>query len=137
MFSSPASKAGPDARQEFREREGFNEVVISAAIESSHALLDCIASGQDENRGLQSAFSQCGQHLEPVAAWKHEIQNDEVEFLGIHEEEPFFSGGCDNDLVFLTLQSLSQRTSHLRFVFNHEDAHLAFSLMHLGQVFYL
>src|SRR6266704_2786333 len=59
--------------------------------------------------------------LRAITSRKHKIQNDEVEFLRIHQEEPFFSGGCDHHFVFLALQSFAKRTGHFRFVFNNQD----------------
>ena len=87
--------------------------------------------------GLHSALSQRGEHLQAISSWKHEVQDDEVEFLRIHEEESFFSGGRDDDFVLLPLQSLSERPSHLRFVFNDEHSPMIFRFLHLAQVFSL
>jgi len=79
--------------------------------------------------GLQSALSQRCEHLQAIPSWKHQVQDDEVEFLRIHEEKSFFAGGRHDDFVLLPLQSLSERPSHLRFVFFHdEDTPMTFSL---------
>jgi len=52
---------------------------------------------------LQSAFSEGGEHLEPIPTWKHEIQNDEIELLGVDEKKSFLSVGRDNDFIALAL----------------------------------
>ena len=53
-----------------------------------------------------------------IATGKHKIQNDEVEFLGIHHEKPFFAGGCEDNFILLMRQTLPQGASHFRFVFH-------------------
>src|SRR5438309_7045503 len=89
--SAPEQRA--DAGQELREREGFYKVVVGTLVESFYSILYCVACRQYQHWSLQSAFSQSGQHLEPVAAGKHKIQKHKIEFLGVDQEESFFSGG--------------------------------------------
>src|SRR6266436_5909020 len=100
LFASPASEEGSNARQKLRERKRFNEVIVGTFIESFDSVWDCITSGQDENRRLQSTFSQCGQHLQTITSRKHEIQNDQVEFLRINKKESFLSGRCNDNFIF-------------------------------------
>ena len=101
----------------------LHEVVVGAH-QSLHAILNGIASSQYQHLRLQSAFSKGGQHLQTVSPRKHKIQNDEIEFLLVDQEEPLFSGGRDNHLVLLALQPLSEGASHLRFVFHYKNAQL-------------
>src|SRR2546427_5946055 len=122
LFGSPTPQQRPDTGQELREREGFHKVIVGTLVESFDPVLDCIASGEDENWSLQSSFSQRGQHLEPIATWKHEIQKHKIELLGIDQEESLFSGWRDDNFVLLPLQSLSESAGHLRFVFHYQDA---------------
>jgi hypothetical protein len=75
------------------------------------------------------------QHVQAITTGKHKIQNDEVEFLGIVEEESFFFGATTTSYFSRSNPSRSARAT--RFVFHHEDAQLAFSFMHLGRIFSL
>src|SRR5258707_457650 len=100
LFASPASEEGSNARQKLREGKGFNQVIVTTLVESPHTIFDCISSGQDENRRLQSTFSQCGQHLQTITSRKHQIQNDEVELLCINKKESFLSGRCNDNFIF-------------------------------------
>src|SRR5437660_1159674 len=89
LFSSSAAKQRSNARQKFRECERLDQVIVGTFIQSFDPVLDCIASGKDENSCLQSAFSESGEYLEPIPAWKHEIQNNEIEHLGVDEKKSF------------------------------------------------
>src|SRR5580692_2155617 len=130
LLHPPASKARPHPSEEFRERKRLHEVVVGSLVESLHAVFDGIPSSQYQNRSLQSALSQCGQHLQAISSREHKIQNDEIEFLLIDQEESFFSGGRDDHLIFLALQSLLEGTSHFRFVLHYENAQLSFLFLH-------
>jgi len=86
-----------------------------------NAVADRVASREDENRCVQSAFSKCGQHLKTIAAGKHQVQDHEVEFLGINKKEPFFARGGNDDLVFLALEPLTKGACDFSFVFNDKN----------------
>src|SRR5947208_533064 len=78
--------------------------------------------GEDKNWCLHAAVSKRCQHLQAVAARKHEIQNDKVELLGIYEEKPLLSSGSKDDLVFLALQSFPECTGDFGFVFDDKNS---------------
>jgi hypothetical protein len=122
LLRPTASKQRPGAGQKLWERKRFHKVIVSTFVEPCDAVLDCIARGEDENRSLQSSFSNCGQHLEPIATGKHEIQNHEIEFLSIHKEESLFPGRRNDNFVLVALQSFPKGTRHFHFVFHDEDA---------------
>src|SRR5260370_22747835 len=73
LFGPPASEEGSNTRQKLRERKRFNEIIVGTFIESFDSVFDCITSGQDENRRLQSSFSHCGALLQPTPSWKHQL----------------------------------------------------------------
>ncbi len=79
---------------------------------------------------MQFALSERGQHLQTIPSRKHKIQNDEAEFLGIHEEETFFSCGRDDDIIVLALQPFLQGAGDLDLVFYDQDACLPFFVVH-------
>src|ERR1700731_1257764 len=74
LISAPASEERSNARQKLRERKWFDEVIIGSLVEPFDSVLDRVTRGKYQHRSLQSALSQSGEHLEPVATWKHEIQ---------------------------------------------------------------
>jgi len=90
-------------------------------VEPFDSVLDCITGGEYENWSQQARFSAS---IAPVVHrdLEHEIQQDEVEFLGIDQEESLFSGWRDDNFVLLALQSFSESAGHLRFVFHYKDA---------------
>src|SRR5262249_45721847 len=107
-----------------RERERLDKVIVGSLVQPLHAIFDCVACRQYEHRGLQSTLSQRGQHLKTIAAWKHEIQDDKVEFLRIHQKKTFFSCWSDDHLVFLALQSFAKRPCNLAFVFDNQNSQI-------------
>src|SRR6266702_8629293 len=74
LLRPSAPEQRTDAGQELRKREGFHKVIVATLVEPFDPVLDGVASGEDEHWSLQSALSQGGQHLKPVATWEHEIQ---------------------------------------------------------------
>ena len=84
--------------------------------------VDRIASREYENRCVQSTLSKCGQHLKLITAGKHQVQDHQVEFLGINKKESFFARGGNDDLVFLALQSLTKGACDFRLVFNNKNS---------------
>src|SRR6516165_4534927 len=129
-LSSSAAQTRPHTGQKLREGKWLHKIVICPAVQSFHPIFNCVSSREDQNRGLQPAFSQCCQHLESVPTWEHQVQDDQVKFLGIHKKEPFFTGWCNNDFILLALQSLTKGSCHFRFVFDDEDSQLWSDLLH-------
>ena len=121
LIAAHSSQARPNPCQEFREGKGLHKVVVSTAIQTLHAVVDGVAGREDENRCVQSAFSKCGQHLKTITAGKHQIQDHEVEFLGINKKEAFFARRGNDDLVSLALQPLTKGACDFRFVFNDKN----------------
>ena len=52
-----------------------------------------------------------------------EVEQDDVERLGVDAEERAFAGALDDDVVLLALEPFAQRVGHLLFVFDDEHAH--------------
>src|SRR5258708_34540406 len=71
LFGPPASEQGSNTRQKLRERKRFNEIIVGTCIESFDSVFNCITSGQDENRRLQSTFSQCDEHMQTITSRQH------------------------------------------------------------------
>ena len=63
------------------------------------------------------------QDLETAAARQHQIEDNEVERLGIRTKKSVFTGHRDDDLVVLLLQRRGHHVRQLSFVFDHQYAH--------------
>src|SRR5215813_3620939 len=123
LVRATAAQERADAREEFRERERLHEIIIGPAVEPTHAIVDGVLRGEDQDRGLQPAFAQRRQDLDPIAMGEHEIEHDAIEGLVVHEEEPFLPRGRDADVVVLRLEPLPERFRDLLFVLDDRDAH--------------
>ena len=112
-----------DAREQFRQRERLDEIVVRAEIEPEHTIVDPVACGQNQDRRFDVPFAQRLQDLEPAPAGQHQIEDDQVEQLGVRAVEPVLSRRRDDDVVVLGLQGRGQDVRQLTFVFNDQDAH--------------
>ena len=65
--SSGSSQQGLGSRDELGHREGFDEIVIRAAVQAAHPILDGVSRGEDEDRNVVAARTRCREQGEPVA----------------------------------------------------------------------
>ena len=119
--SSPAQERSR-ARQHFREGERFHQIVVGAAIEAVHAILERVARGQEEHRCDHALFTERREDLEAVAPWQHDVEQHEVERLGVQPEKGSLSGALDGDLVALAFEPLLKCPGHLVLVLDDEQA---------------
>ncbi len=117
------TEQGANAREQFRKRKWLDQIIVGAQIQSEHAVLHAVARGQDENWCLKMALSQRLQDLEPAAAWKHEVQDDQIEGLRIGPEEPVIAGRRDDDLVVLRVQGRAEHLGQFSLVLDDQDTH--------------
>ena len=68
------------------------------------AIIDAIAGRQNQDRGLIMSLPQGVQDLQPASAGKHQIQNDQVEHLGIRPKKPLVARSRDDDVVVIAVQ---------------------------------
>jgi dienelactone hydrolase len=75
---SPAGER-PHAREELAERERLGEVVVSAGVESRHAIVERVARGEHEDWSRELALAELTADIEPRSAWQHDVEDDDVE----------------------------------------------------------
>jgi hypothetical protein len=68
---------GPYACHQLVERKRLDQIVVSASVEATDAVLDRVAGGQNEDR-RRGAPTQPPAHLEPVHARKPEIEDHQL-----------------------------------------------------------
>ena len=59
----------------------------------------------------------------PAASRQHEVEQDEIEHLGIRSKEPVFARGGHDDVLVLGLQRGGQHLGQLAFIFDNQDTH--------------
>ena len=117
--AAPQQRADP--RQHLLERERLDQIVVGAAVEAGHAILERVARRQHQHRRLVAALAQRSENLQAVAARQHEIEQDDVERLGVQPEERAFAGVLDRDVVAFAVQPFPQGVGDLLFVLDDED----------------
>jgi len=75
----PASQ-GPDAGQQFLERERLRQVVVRAEVETTHAILHAVLCGENQHGHFPGPGAKALQHLEPAHLGQAEIEDQQVEF---------------------------------------------------------
>jgi hypothetical protein len=75
---APPPQQRPQARGQFRERKRLHHVVVGAAVEAGHAIVDGIFRGQHQHRERRFTRTDIAQHLESGSAGKHQIQDHGV-----------------------------------------------------------
>jgi Domain of Unknown Function (DUF1080) len=119
----PATQERPNSGEQLRYGEGLHEIVVRAAVQPPHAIVDGVLRREDQHGRLKATLTERRQDFEAVALREHEIEDDAIEGLVIHEEEPFFARGGNVNVVVLGLQPLTEGSGDFLFIFDHEHAH--------------
>lgn len=76
LLQRPPALQGLHPRQQFGEREGLDQIVVSALLQTSDAILDLIA-GRDHQYGHVLALPNGGQHAETIHPGQHHVEQDD------------------------------------------------------------
>src|SRR5437870_1576145 len=123
LIRASTSQQSAYAREQLRKRKGLDEVVVGAAIESFHPIVDGVLRGEDQDGGVEPTLAERGQDFNTITSGQHEIENHEVEELVVHEEESFLSRGRDLNVVVLRLEPFTKGLRDLLFVLDDQDTH--------------
>jgi hypothetical protein len=119
---APAVEGTKTGKQLF-EREGFDEIVISAAIEPPDSVADSVTSADDQDWRVDALGSQLSAQFETVQSRQHKIQNDSVvvDCASLVESRGTVFGQIYDMLVFT--QASQQEAADLRIVFDEQQSH--------------
>lgn len=121
---TPTSHQRPNARQQFRQREWLDQIIVCAEVEPDNAILDSIAGRQNQHRRMNLSLAQGLQDLEATSAREHQVEQHEVKRLGGRAEKTLLAVRCHDDVVMLRLKGRSQHVRKLALVFDDQDAHI-------------
>ena len=96
-----AAQQRADPGEELRQGEGFDEVVVGTQIKAEHPIVDAVARRQNQHGRLDVAFPQRLQDFEPPTTRQHQIQQHEIEGLGVGPKETVLAGRRDHRVVAL------------------------------------
>jgi hypothetical protein len=121
-----ASLGSPDeafyAGQELRKDERFDQIVITSALKSEHAIINAALRAQNENRCIDSLIPQLPQQFQAILSGEHEIEHQDImgSLSGYRETVNAVRG--DLDLEFGFRQSLAYEIGSAQIVLYDEDA---------------
>ena len=119
------AKVGPDARRQLIEGERLGHVVDGTGVEACDAVVDLAARGQHDHAQLRIGGPQRLEHLDPVAAREHAVEDHQREVLRKGELERALTGGGNGDGVTLGAEAVLDEVGNRRLVFGDEDSHSA------------
>ena len=118
---APAQQA-LHARDENRQLEGLGQIVVGARLKSPQHVLGTAAGGEHQHRHELPGAPQLGRHVEPVDAWQHHIEDDEVEPVGLEQRERPFSRVHHLNVVMFGDEVKPQALGEVLLVFDNEEA---------------
>src|SRR5262245_6309728 len=112
-----------DARQQLLDLERLWQVVVGAGIDALDPLRPSATRRQDEHRRLAAGGAPAFQNRETVDLRKAEVENDQVELLGLAAEPGSLTIGSNLDRVSGPLERRHDVRSDRRLVLGEENAH--------------
>jgi hypothetical protein len=117
-----------------RGAKRLGEVVVGAELEPEHAV-DLLAAGREHQHRHGGSVAQLLADGEAVAAWQHDVEQDDVVLAGQRPLEPELAVGGDLDDEVVALQVLGRALGEPGVVFDQQDTerlHGLSGLRHLG-----
>lgn len=118
-----AAGDGVEARHEFIDVEGFNEVIVGAEVEAFEALVERAAGGDEHDGDGETALAELAQNAEAVAAGDHDIEDEGVVGAGGGEGEGIVAVIAEIDGDRLRFETFAHEVRELLVVFEHQDFH--------------
>ena len=122
LVFAPA-KNRPDPCQQFPNRERLGEIVVGTKIQRLDTVVFSPPRGYDNHRH-GAALPEFLKHVDAVEFREHQVENDELGSLPAREFEPGNAVGRLVDGALFLPQTLGQRGSRGRVVFDHKNAGL-------------
>jgi len=117
------AKQGANPREQLRQREWLDQVIVGTQVEAEHAIVHAVTGGQNQDWRLDVPLPQRLQDFESAPTWQHQVQDDEVEHLRIRAKEPVFTSRRHDDVVVLRLQRRREDLREFSLVFDDQDTH--------------
>jgi hypothetical protein len=115
--------SAPHAGQQLLKREGFHEIIISAAIQAAHAILHRIPRREHQHLAGPFGRPQRLQHLKAIFFRQHHIKDDEVISMHQRQIEPLFAIKGRIHCKMLLPQPALNEAGHLGFILDDQQAH--------------
>src|SRR5689334_21828902 len=117
-----SSRERLDPRQQFRERERLDEVVVAARPQASHTVIDLAERADDQRRRDDPGIPQAADDGDSVHAGQHAVDRHDGVFGGAPALESFIAVDGEVDLVAAGGQRIHELLGGLRVVLDDENA---------------
>ena len=118
-----ATQHRADARAQFVQVEGLDQIVVGAGIEAGDAVAGAVAGGEHDHRGGVAASAQPAQHVQAVALRQTQVEQHQIEALA--GQRALRRGGIAHpvDRMAFHAQRRAQRVADHAVVFHQQEAH--------------
>ena len=134
---APAAERGPavvgvrapqldaDAREQLVERNRLRHVVRRSELEPAELRRQVSARREDEDRQLRPAAVQRVEHVQPVEAGQHQVEEHEIPLLLDRANEAVTSVARSLDSVSLRFETAREKRENPSLVLDYQDLHPA------------
>ena len=112
-----------EPRDQFLQRERLHQIVVGAAAQALHTIVQAAPRGQHQHGRRVLAMAQLAQDREAVSVGQTEIENDGRIGRGHQHGARFGRGRKQIDLVASRPQALGEQLGQQRIVFDNQQTH--------------
>ena len=119
-----AADEGLEAGEEFREGEGFGEVIVAAALEAGDAVVERAFGAENEDGNFDLLGAPAFDDFEAVEFGEHEVDDGGIVGVFTAHLAAFLAVGADIDDVTALAQSFGDKRGDFGVVFQEENFHV-------------
>ena len=115
------AQLGFDSREQFDHLERLRHVIVGAELEADDLVDDLSLGRQHDHWRLNPALAKLAQHVEPVHAREHHVEQHEIERLAGSALEPTFAIAARLDQIPFARQPIAKGQHEAWLVFDEEQ----------------
>jgi hypothetical protein len=112
----------PDARQKFRERKWFDQVVVRSSIETADPIVYRSPRRQNQHRRSKTATPHLAQSLKAALPGQHHIEQNKIKSAAAKLPDSRFPRICEGYFISVAFQTLRNSAGKLSLVFDDENS---------------
>ena len=110
-------KQSTNPREQLSKGKGFYQIIIRSGVQAEHAILNRIASSEQQHGCFGTACAKRPEHFDPIAARQHPIEYHHVKTFAAKQKKPLFAGLRRHRLEAVALQPARERAGSLGVIF--------------------
>lgn len=119
--AAPAER--PEPRQQLPRAEGLGEIVVRAAVQARHRVVQFALGRQHEDRRADSLGARLARDGKAVLVRQHDVQHDQVIGPGLDRGQSLQPVSAVVHVVLLLPQDLAQCLRHPLFILHEQNPH--------------